>query len=580
MSGLLQRAAEFRKQIERRLRHEAPESTADQIGREKEEEVLAEMDAILESNRLAITKETLSYTAHSSGAILPLTINAGAFLLLVGLGALFIWMFDRNEESITSGERTVLTAEGRIIEAVRRAAAEDLSRKEAEIVSIEEELREAVASRATLMIGIEEEIARREESLREELSDELALERQRLRNEGLNDEAISASLAAFEAQKAQELEEELARVSAELEARGAEEEALLQERIEAYRLTLAESEAEQREIQSRLEDELDLARDRAETTAEAAAAGREALDALENLDRRRREEQLIQDQILAAYGEVDRAVGRAEYDTALNRLRTLEDYLSKASSASLPTVAERLEIETFIIDSLRELILARRSPPESAAADLRLATVTGLIEEGNSLYDQGEREAAKEQYIAALTTIPLLEQGYRQLQEIEEASRLTPEIVAAELSPEERRIVDSARRAESRRLALVASLRGLREEQRPASGDSGVFSREALIAVLNTKLLIRQALAADEVRREYPNLYKETEAVFEAYGEIQRREGYSTALEEIVSLTGYLAAGGSGNAFALATAEDERQGELLSRFLSNLEELLRVPNAE
>ena len=567
MSGLLQRAAKLRSRIGRRVPPKTLESTADQIGREKVDEVLAEMDAILESNRIAITEETLSYTAHSSGAFFPLAINAGAFLLLVGLGALFIWMFDRNEKSITSGERTVLTAEGRIIDAVRRAAEEDLSRKEAEIESIEQELREAVASRATLMIGIEEEIARREESLREELSDELALERQRLSNEGLNDEAISARIAAFEAQKAAELEAELARVGAELEARGAEEAALLEERIEAYRLTLSESEAAQREIQSRLEDELAVARDR------------EALDALESLDRRRREEQLIQDQILAAYGEVDRAVGLEKYDTALNRLRTLEVYLSKASSASLPTVAERLEIETFIIDSLRELILARRSPPESAA-DLRLATVTGLIEKGNSLFDQGEREAAKEQYIAALSTIPLLEQGYRQLQAIEEASGLTPEIVAAELSPEDRRLIETARRAESRRQALVNTLRGLREEQPPATANSDALSREALMAVLNTKLLIRQALAADEVRREYPNLYKETEAVFEAYGEIQRREGRTAVLEEIVSLTGYLAAGESERASALATAEDKRQGELLSRFLSNLEELLRAPDAD
>jgi hypothetical protein len=638
MSGLLRKAADLRRHIRKKLSPGDTDSRAEQISREKNDEVMAEMDAILESNRLKITEETLAYTAQSSGALFPVLINLGAFLLLVGLGALFIWYFDQTEKSITSGTQEVISAEGRIIEAVRRASEEELSRKEDEIDSIQNRLQEAEASQAALIAETEEELSRREALLREELAAQLELERQRLSGEGLSESAVEEQLALFEARKRTEFEEQLASMSSELEARMAEQEAQLNSQIDSYRASLASAREEQDEIRAKLEEELAAARSEAATAAEEATAETSAaLAELEALGRRRQEEKLVQDQILAVYDDINQRLSHKEYDQALDRLDSLESYLNQASVAGLPSVAERLEIEEFLISSLRQLIDSRRNPGDRTAP--LLSSVSLLVEEGNALYEEGNTEAARENYLAALRQIPGLETGYSRLREIEqsgreeertllaaglsegdrlyrggnyhpsveryrEALRLMeidaasadrmvdqlmeagyrlrrdaepapePVIIPGKLSPEDQALVEQAKSVEEQRQTLVNELRNIRDEYRKTSVTKEPASQDALIALLNTKLLIRQALAEESVREEYPDLYRETESVFEAYGELQRIEGRTEALEEIVSLTKQLAEGNEAENLPLSPAEESRQQELLLQFLENLEELL------
>ena len=644
MAGLLKRARAIRDRIGTRLSPSRQKNLAEDLSREKEDEVMAEMNAILESNRIQITEETLSYNAQSSGAFFPVLINIAAFAVLALLGVLFIWMFDRSEETITGVRGGVQSAEGRIVEAVRAASQAEIARKEAEISSIQDSLQEARASQAALQAETEAEIARREAALRDSLAAELEAERARLREAGLGEDELERRLSAYEEQRQQELQNNLDALSAELEARRAEQERELTGRIEAINASLATAEAEQARLEADMERRLAEAREGASAAAEEADSERSAaLAELERLSRQREQEGLVQDQILTLYDQVNNELSRGDYRQALARLDTLDSYLSQPSVANLPFVEERRDVEGFLIGSLRRLITSEMDgEPSTAAPPAVIAEATRLVEEGNRLYAEGEVEQARTRYAEALEAIPVAAAGYRRIEEIENLTRtrresafqtdidagtrlytagnysdaiaryrqalglldfddrtadlivdqLTqagyrlnralepdpePVVIREELSDEQKALIEQSRAAAARQAEFRRGVERLQEELRLSDAETQTDSREALIALLNTKLLIRQALASDAVRKEYPDLYNKTESVFEAYAELERRDAERTTLEEVIELTRYLAGGAGTDPPALDAAEAARQRELLLQFLSNLEELTAGP---
>ena len=655
MAGLLARAKALHDRVSGRSREPSPPDFL----REKEQEVMAEMDSILEKNRLKITDSTLNFTPLSSGTLFPAITNIGALALLVFLGAGLFLAFNRSETSLVSEARQLSSAEGRIIEAVRRASREEISRKEAEIGSIQSLLREAELSRDSLAAESERELSRIQAGLREELAAELEAERQRLIREGIGDSALAGRLAAFEEGKQREYDEKLGAVNAEFESRLREQSAALDERMEGFRRSLERARTEQDSLRASLERELAESRRTAAQALEAAAAEKStAMERLENLRKMQEESRLVEGRILAMYDEVNTRLRRGEYEAAMEQLDRLEEFLSDPSTARHEAVAERRGIEQFLIGSLRRLIgneIAARGPPGTEdrageSARLLLGSITSRVEEGNRLFEAGSIEAAGREYAAAIRQIPSLETGYTRLRDMEkqalarerglleerlaegdrlyrnsqyrssvdryrEALRLlegdTPmanrmitqlldagyrlrradepppepvvvrEVVREELSLEEKSLIERARTAEGRRRALIEELDRLKARYSDTAEDSGAgASQEALVALLNAKLSIRRALSGDEIREEYPELYKTVDSVFESYGEERRMAGRSEALRDVAALTGYLVRAAAGNADPpLSPAEEARQRELLLEFLENLKVLLDTDTA-
>lgn len=578
MSGLLSKAKNLRNTFLKRNTNVAKESVAQKLRAEEEAEIAQEMDTILEKSRIKINDDTLFYHAQYSGSRLPLLINLAALVLVGGGIYLSALYFNQSEERIISGEARMNSAEGRIISALREESEAALAEKEEQLSSVRNQLDNL------------------ESDLRAQLDAELAAERERLLAAGSSREELNADLEAFERQR------------------------------------MAELNAEYQELQARLEaDQAALEAERERLLAEAAAAAESAESAeseaaarLQELNRRREEERLLGDQILSFYDSVNAQLGEDEYTSALGTLDQLEAFLARPAISGNPVMRERIDTERFLIDSLRRLISAETALNEvqTEASDPSgelLAQVGLLVEEGNERFAAGEREAALEQYLDALALIPSLETGYSRIREIEAEQEQAEDVRlrgilnqgdelfstgeyaesvdryrtalglldtdAIEVDRLVENLLQSGSRlralpAEDPNTELVSRIEALRREYAGSSpATSGTASREAVVTLLNAKVLMRQALAMPEVQKQFPDLYTETGKVFEAYGEEERSMGRSEALElaarMLASLRDDSAEESSGPESTILEEFSSDERKSLDRFLENLEALLR-----
>ncbi|MCK5200216.1 MAG: hypothetical protein KAR21_17790, partial [Spirochaetales bacterium] len=108
-------------------------------------------------------------------------------------------------------------------------------------------------------------------------------------------------------------------------------------------------------------------------------------------------------------------------------LDNLENFLNNDNVAGLPAILYRRETDIFMIQSLRKLVEVEKGQNELdtdsliASANI-LTTVSGIVEEGNRFYDQGNLEAARESYLTAISRVPALDTGFAKLKSIEEKS--------------------------------------------------------------------------------------------------------------------------------------------------------------
>ena len=141
MGGLFQRALEL-KQQRSHLRLVRPEelhgdqsaessvsadtTSDDAISSEEREQILSHIDKFVEQNRLEITSDTFKFTPKQSGLLLPTLINISAIILFVIGFFLFSYIFNQRQDSIVSETKTLLTAESKLIEALKKESQEQI----------------------------------------------------------------------------------------------------------------------------------------------------------------------------------------------------------------------------------------------------------------------------------------------------------------------------------------------------------------------------------------------------------------------------------------------------------------------
>ena len=413
--------------LKKLIKSRSSESTQADRAALKEAEVMAEMDSILESSRLEITATTLSFSARSSGILFPVLINLGALFLLVILGTFFFLRLNQDEISLVTRTTQLGSTEGLIIEALREASELELSRKENQILSIQDKLKEAEDNRASLIAELGQERSLLEESLKAELNQELEAERQRLLTAGFGSATISSRMAAFEEQRQNEFQSRLAALHTDFDKQLAERSAQFDSEMEDYRLSLDQARSEQEAIKRSLEQQLTETRQNTQRALSTMDAERSAaMEQLDNLGRQQENAKLIEGRILSMYDSVNMHLRQEDYQTALAELDRLEYFLGTPEAQRVSSVAERQKTEQFLVSSLRRLIHNERVPdspqiPEldsSNAGHPLLDVITNRVEKGNRLYAEGRFEAAKAEYTAALAQIPQLDEGYARLQEM------------------------------------------------------------------------------------------------------------------------------------------------------------------
>ena len=626
MASLLERAKQVREVIREEEEIEA-------IPLDERETIYKEIDRSISSGRLRIGNNTFSFEPEKSDIRLPILVNGIAFLLIIGLSLLFYNYFNRVETFIVAESESIVSAESALVETLKEESEQRLNEKEQEIRSIQNRLEEMRRQQQTLKLTSQEEVARIEEELRSVFESELESERIKLQSEGFTTSYIEKKLQELEVQKDIEFNRQIQDLHTRLEEEQLTRDNEISDLISFYEENLQSVQDEQVALENSLKEQLEAERDK-------------VINDLANMEQKKKQEDFILGQIVSLYSEINSNIQNSEYDSARDNLVSLENYLNLESVSLLPAVRFRRDVDIFMVHSLRKLIdveskaleaaiISEIPPPEikeENESDRILAVISEIVEQGNSLYEQGNIEAARESYLQAISYVPALDAGYSRLQDIEKldfineeelftknfnegnrsfdtenfetaitqyqqalqyladdtdsVSRIVNRLVEAGLeietakgnslvSSEDLILINEAKIHEQSRNTLIDELNTLEKKFLVSHSESTEESgtTENLVSLLGTKLLIKEVLASDSIRDEYPDLHEKMELYLEAYGKEKEKAGRDAALSEIVAVTEVLS---TENAGRTATHEEQKQKELFLQFLDNLKSIIEA----
>jgi len=503
-------------------------------------EIIGEINEILRKNRLAIGPETFKFTPRRRGATLPIAVNAGALALTLAAALGIAALFNAGERSLVSRSTVLVTAETRLIQALKKDSEEQLGRKDQEIAKIQGDLQSLARDRDRLKLESQAQFQRREAELQAALARELAAERQKLEREGLRGEAVDRQLAELEGRLAEKNRDQLAAFRRQAEAELATKDASLAALSRQYGESLAAFRQErlQLEGQARQREQELTARMQADAAAAQGESSRLA-GQLAALTTQREQERLASDQLLAAYTKAFDSWKASRFDEAQRNLGAVRELLSREAFISLPAIRSRLSVERSLVEALSALFEAASAPAAPTRAEL----------------------AEAESRLAAMSrTLAESERERRRLQE--EAGGARQELA---------RLQSGARRRAAQE-AQVAAL----QERIAAGAASAEASQAQVLALLETKLRVRQALAAEPLASRYPGLYEELERYLDAYGQEQRQEGQAGAWQEAAGvLEGLALPTPRLDARRLASGPAGRAREGFQRFVARLREALK-----
>ena len=592
-------------------------------------EIIGQINEVLEKNRIEITLDTFAFTPKKQGNLIPLLINAGAVLILLAGAFSLLSYFNREERSLISESATVLSAEGKLIAALREESEEQLNQKDQQIAEIQARLEDLRTQAETAKLDTEVKILEREDQLRAELEADLTAERQKLQAEGLSASAINDLLRRLEQRLTAENQSQLAAFRRQSEQELAEKEAELAALEEQYSQSLLQFRQERASLQQQFSArEAELRAQLEQQAARAESAQAEAADRLAQLREQRQREQLVFDQILSSYNRVDESIESGRYDTALQDLNNLESYLSQASIVSLPAVQNRIPVDRFLIVSLRRLIEVERTPvPEAGAQDQEaepsqaqslLASISSMVAEADQRLQSEDGAGAERLYYAAIRQIPDIQRSHTYLVDAAKRTALLEnqdssdavKILQTELDRTRATLSQQTRDLNRTKATLDQQTRELNQAQATISRQSQQISRyeasqreivalrqevsslrqryvsisssgsdrvsqQKVLDLVDTKLQVREVLSSDSVRREYPNLYAAMEDYFETYGKVQTQSGQEDALKDAIAvLDDLLGTGSRVNLASMKSSYATGDGDLFAQFLATLEALL------
>jgi hypothetical protein len=428
------------------------------ISAEEQRELLTAIDRVSQENRIAVSPEAFRYRPTRKGFVLPLLVNAAAVLALVAgvLASSFIGR--RDDRRLSEGVGVLRSAEGRLMQELRRELEDRLRGKDLEIAQVQGRLESIRSERDRLASTMEEKIRQREQELRQALEGELAAERARLLAAGETQERIAVLLDRMEAARTAENREQLEVYRRQLQAeRLALETDLgrLQGEYEGQLNALNRDRASLLAEYDRKEESLrqDLEQQKAQLSRQEQQARQE----LELIKAQEQKEDRVEAQILGFYSSVQKSLVAGDPGGALASLEMLARYLEDPELRSLPEVEGRLRIDRFLAAELD-----RRIRGEMEQSSTRLSELLGSAQlldrlresaqAAQALAADGQQVAAARQYRSAFNLVPALLAGLELIVGLEQ------EKAAAERRRLEQRLQEAA--AEQRRLEQRLAIYG------------------------------------------------------------------------------------------------------------------------
>jgi hypothetical protein len=433
------------------------------ISKEDQKDILQEIEKAASENKLTAGPQAFVLHAERKGVFMPMLVNLVAVALLAAGGLVLYYFFQRGETTLKEEALTITTAEGKLIEQLKKEAEEKLLAKNREISQIQGQLSEIDEQRRDLAANMDAKVEAREQELRLGMDAALEQERQRLRRQGISEDDINRRLVALEAEKTGEFQAQLKAFKRQAEEERLATENSLKTMQQEFQASLARASEERQQVLAdsrRREDELES--QLAARTEALEAESQQARQELARISEQRDKEQLAANQLIGFYSRVKGDMQASMLDQALTNLEGIRQYLNDPAIGTLPSIQQRREVEFFVVDSLSSLVRGemRKGTADTtslvAAANL-LTELRKRVLEGDALLARGENAEAEEEYGEALALVPEVDKAHRYLLDRQQR-RLTAEAEAAAAArgAQEAEAADQARR-EALRQALTAA---------------------------------------------------------------------------------------------------------------------------
>ena len=572
------------------------------------ESVLKQIDGAIADSRTVLTPERLQYRPRRRAFVLILIVNLAVVVLVAGGILAASSLLDRQEASIARDPERILSTESKVIAALKEESDQQLKRKDQEILSIAERLKQADAERQRLGSETQKQLESREGELRREYEDALRLQREELEKGGLSEAEIAVRLRRLEATNAAQLEARLADARSAAQKERESREAAIAAVVSQYQSQLQGAQAERTSLQSASAQRVaELERQLAQRAGEAERATSAIAQELQRLQQQHESERLVLEQLVSAYERSSRLIESESYAQALQSLQGIRTYLDRQNVAALPVIQQRRPVELFLVSSLEELVRSRDAADEVDTAALISRAPACLPRwriscvRPRTRRQAGDRDRARGLYEGALarsrrpppptaasrgsTPSRPRTEGPRRSSSLPTATSCTARIATPlpwprtgprlpALVGDQRvadQVADTLQRVGYRLMAAeeVAELGRLRADRNAraelerrlgeirrryaaeaaARAPEAVPGMEAFAELLQTKVLFLTVLDRAEIRAAYPDLAGAVDRYLSVFGEERYEEGRQAAFAEVASLLdGVAPAPASGSA--------------------------------
>ncbi len=389
---------------------------------EKErQEIVSQIDQVARRNRLGSTEAFSQIQPEKKGAVFPLVVNILA-VILIGAGVYGAnYYFGQRIEQLSVQSSQFESAEGKILEEVKKESEQKLQAKEQEISQIREDLQEIEQKRQALQENMEAEIAAKEQQLRQSLEEALQQERQRLEAEGISSQELEQQLQQFRTQQEQQYQSALEQYRAETVQQLEEKELQLQQAQETAEQILAEANREKNEIlQETQAREAELRQQFEQERERLVAETSEAQQELERLGELRQNEQLYRDQINSMYRDIQQSLSEGDRQTAQTRIGDMREFLQSIAINQAPSVAQRRDVDRFLLNVLEEESTKVAAAPDESLLEAAktISALRSTVNEARQLQQEGNFYEAKRNYNRAIQMLPAVATAADQLEQI------------------------------------------------------------------------------------------------------------------------------------------------------------------
>jgi chromosome segregation ATPase len=420
MLGLLAKAANLRKSLGLPSdgRDEFAFDPDSGISREDQKEILQEIEKVATQSRISVSPEVFVVKAAKKGVLFPIIVNAAAIAALaIGLGT-FWFLFQRGETQLAKETAGGITAEGKLIEELKKESEAQLQEKNLQINEIQGQLAQIDKEKQNLQSTMDEKVRERETQLRAAVAADLEAEREKLRRQGLSDQDIAKRLSDLEVKKNSEFAAQLEAFRGQAEEDRKKAEASLRQLEGEFTANLARANEERQKVlaDSKKREE-DLRSQLEAKTRDLESEKAKAEQALKALASQKEKEDLATGQLVGMYSVAKADIAARNYTKALQSLRAIRDYVNQEEVVMLPGIARRREVDLFVVDSLSglvqgELDKGKVDTGSLMAAANQVADIREKVGSADAQARAGRVAEAENLYGEALAVIPEIAKSY------------------------------------------------------------------------------------------------------------------------------------------------------------------------